>query len=268
MSILLLGQGYIGSQFHKEIADRDLGGFSVKRSDIDYTKEVGLRGIIKMCQPELIVNAAAWIPQPSVDLCKDDIEKTMDANAVFPAMLSNVCWEQGIALAHISTGCFFDDQKVYTEEDRPTRSYSGYCGAYLLVKRLAESLVGLNPRSYIWRIRLPFDAYENPRNYLTKLRSHTSVWSHTNSLTHRGDFVKAALDMWAMKVPFGTYHMVNKGSISAQTILEMMGENTLGRMVPGPVTGSTLSTAKLEAAGVKVRDVREAVSESIQNWKA
>jgi len=37
--------------------------------------------------------------------------------------------------------------------------------------------------------------------------------------------------------------------------------------ISGPVTGSTLSTAKLESTGVKIRHVSEAIEDAIKNWK-
>jgi len=270
--ILLLGaMGYIGTAFQKEISRRGLDYRWLSRSKIhpcDYTKEAVIRPLLKELNPHLVINCAAFIPQPSVDLCKNDVGQTLNANVVFPLMLSRVCQEHGIPLAHISTACLYGDKREYNEEDQPTRDFNGYCGLYLRTKFIAEQEVGRNPMAYIWRIRLPFDEFNSPRNYLTKLRSYPEVWDHTNSLTHRGDFVKAALDMVEMNAPYGVYNMVNPGSIAAKEICKMMwSDMKQPAFVPGPCTGSTLSTAKLLATGVKIRNVHEAVKNALENWK-
>lgn len=272
MSILLLGaSGYIGSAIFAAMQKRGVPGIAVSRKQIDYTNREELVTLLNTAKPGWVINAAAYIPQPSVDLCKNDPEKTFRANVVFPSMLAVECAERGIALGQIGTACLFDDAREYTEEDKPTRDFNSYCGVYLEGKWLAEKMVSIVcPRSYVWRIRLPFDNLENLRNYLTKLRSHEHVWSHINSLTHRGDFANAALNMIERKVPWGIYNCCNGGSIPAVEIISDMVKHGLVTRVPkfgpGPVTGSRLSTAKLEAMGCGMRNVEDAIEESLRTW--
>jgi dTDP-4-dehydrorhamnose reductase len=269
MSIMLLGRtGYIGSALAKEIERRGIPAKMISRKGRDYTDEETVREQLNVLQPEVLVNAAAFIPTPSVDLCKNNKPETWRANVHLPVMLARVCQELGITFCHISTACLYDDKKEYTEDDDPTRLGDGYCSFYLNTKYFSETMVrSLCAKHYIWRIRIPFDEFDNPRNYLSKIKSHPIVWNQVNSLTHRGDFAKSALDMIERKVPFGTYHMVNKGGISAFKVLEAMEENTLGRMFAGPVSGSILSTAKLEATGCGMRSVVDAVAEALKNWR-
>lgn len=274
MSILLLGaSGYIGSAIRAEIVNRNLPARFVSRSDCDYTDEETFRELVCVHKPEFVINSAAYVPTPSVDMCSVFPDITWEANVALPAMLAQVCGDEDINLCHISTGCLYDQDREYSEDDFPTRLMEQYCKLYIRTKFYAEQLVSKLCAHYIWRIRIPFDHIDHPRNYLTKLSSYNQVWSHTNSLTHRGDFAKVALDMIESQPPFGTYHMVNRGSISAREILDMMDKSGLvdslrKQIIPGPVTGSTLSTAKLEATGVKIRHVRDAIEDSIRNWKA
>jgi dTDP-4-dehydrorhamnose reductase len=271
MSILLLGRtGYIGSAFEKEIDARGIDGVCANRKTFDYTNEELLRDYCKIKRTSVIINAAAYIPTPSVDLCKNNKPETWRANVHLPTMLARVCHELGITFCHISTACLYDDAREYTEDDFPTRLGNGYCGFYLNTKWFAEELVNnLCESHYIWRIRLPFDEFDSHRNYLSKLKAYPRVWDQVNSLTHRGDFVKSALDMVERKVHFGTYNMVNKGSASALWIAERIkGTTNEHRLVPinGPVSGSILSTAKLEATGCGMRPVSEAIAEALKNW--
>lgn len=269
MSILLLGRtGYIGSAFEKEIHARGITAACLTRSELNYTDEFLLRDCLDTLKPKVLINAAAFIPTPSVDLCKDHKPETWRANVHLPVMLARVCQELGIMFCHISTACLYDDKKEYAESDFPTRLGDGYCSFYLNTKFFAETLVrDICEKHYIWRIRLPFDEYDSPRNYLSKLKSYSTVWSQTNSLTHRGDFVRSALDMIERKVPFGTYHMVNKGATSSRAIVDMVKDKIIQPLYDrGLAGGSILSTSKLEATGCGMRSVVEAVDEALRNW--
>lgn len=224
-------------------------------------------------RPTLVINAAAYIPIPTVDECKNDLDRTIEGNVVWPSQLAYECKRHDILIAQLSTGCLFDERDEYTEESRPTRGWNGYCGTYVGTKLLAERLVRIHEKHYILRLRLPFDEVDNPRNYLSKLASFETVYDHVNSLTHRGDFAKWALDLWEKRAAFGTYHMVNTGQISAiETVADMINKGvkppTMPKISkPNGTTGARLSNAKLVAAIGPVRSVHEAVDDALNNWK-
>lgn len=272
--ILILGSsGYMGSAFVKEIRSRGMVCYSATRDFDHYHYPSGLPGLLDELKPSLVINAAAYIPAKSVDLCKDDPFNTITGNVALPAMLARECALRDILLMHLSTACLFNEEKLYTEEDTPTRGWDGYCGFYVGSKLTAEKIVSMHPKHYILRLRLPFDEVDNPRNYLSKLASFPRVFKHVNSLTHRGDFVKAALDLWDLKAPFGTYTVCNPGFISATVTAQMMMEKGIATKCPMFVddpktTGCTLSVNKLLSAGVKIRDVNEALNVALTNWKA
>ena len=270
MSIIVLGgvTGYVGSAIFTAMQKRGIAGIAVSRKQVDYTKREELVTLLEAAKPSFVINAAAWIPQPSVDLCKNDRAKCLRANVILPDMISTECNKRGIAIGHISTGCLYGDDREYTETDEPTRRVTDYAGTYVWLKYTSEMIVReLCPRSFVWRIRIPFDNQDSPRNYLTKLRQYPQIWNHTNSLTHRGDFADSALLMIEKGAPWGVYNMTNRGSIATVTIVNSAGW-TGKTYVDGPVTGSRLSTAKLEATGCGMRDVWDAVEESLRTWVA
>lgn len=227
---------------------------------------------MKQIGPHLVINAAAFIPSPTVDACDRNKEQTIVGNVLWPVTLANVCSVTEIPLVHLSTGCLFDEQREYTEEDAPTRGWDGYCGFYVGTKLMAEKLVRQCEQHYILRLRLPFDEVDHPRNYLSKLASFDRIFEHENSLTHRGDFAKWALDLWDKSSPFGTYHCVNTGQISAIYTAQTLVKNGLypGRpqFVKSPdTTGARLSNGKLTAAIGPIRSVHEAVADAVKTWK-
>lgn len=271
MNILLIGtSGYIGSAFYDAMKRRNIPAVAVSREHVDYTDRKQLVMLIESTKPTFVICAAAYIPQPSVDLCKHHKAMTIRANVVLPSMIAHECHDRGIPMGHISTGCLYRDDQGYTEDDPPTRDSFEYAGFYVSTKHVSELLVReYCPNSFVWRIRLPFDNVNSPRNYLTKLRMHETVWDHINSLTHRQSFVNSALDMIERDVPWGVYNMTCRGSISAFEIIEMMEVKMpvkLKSLVPGPVPGTILSTEKLDATGCGMMEVHDAVKLSLKDW--
>ena len=71
-------------------------------------------------------------------------------------------------------------------------------------------------------MRIPFDQFDNPRNYLSKVQNYPKVYDNVNSLSHRGDFVAACLDLWQKRAPFGTYNLTNPGFVSTRQVVAMI----------------------------------------------
>lgn len=268
--IYLFGHGYMAEALVGEMYFRNID-FKRNTAPCSEYNYFDVMQALKR-SPSLVINAAAYVPLPSVDLCKNDPAKTILGNVCFPQILANACQESGVPLMHLSTACLYDEQREYTEEDEPTRGWNGYCGVYVGSKLGGEHLVREYEKHYILRLRLPFDEFDHPRNYLSKLASFETVYDHVNSLTHRGDFAKWTLDLWQKNAPFGTYSCVNTGQIAAtETLYEMTrikGWHKVPRIVKSPdTTGARLSNAKLGSVIGPVRSVQEAVRDAIDNWK-
>lgn len=263
MIVIYGSHGYIGSAFVAEMRARKIAFFAA-----DYrTPELQITS-----STSLVINCAAFIPKESVSLCDKFPNETMLGNAVLPLALAAKCRGASVPFAHISTGCLWSDGLEHSEDDPAQREFTGHCGFYIGVKGVAEGLIMIAcPDHYIWRIRLPFEEFDNNRNYLSKLARMDEVWDHENTICHRRDFAKACLDLWAMRAPFGTYHVMNPGSIKATSVVEQLLKRgirkTPARIVPGPQGGSRVSVKKLLDAGVKIRSVEDAVEDSLNRWK-
>src|SRR5207245_968903 len=108
----------------------------------------------------------------------------------------------------------------YTEKDEPNFTFrQPPCSFYSGAKALGEEAIAGIGRSYIWRLRIPFDEHDNPRNYLTKVQRYPKVYDNVNSISHRGDFVRVCLDLWDIKAPFGTYNITNPGFITTRQVV-------------------------------------------------
>ena len=91
----------------------------------------------------------------------------------------------GRAIAGAIHGFTETDAPNFTFRDPPCSFYSG-------TKALGEEAIAGVGQSYIWRLRIPFDEFDNARNYLSKVQRYAKVYDNVNSISHRGDFVRAA----------------------------------------------------------------------------
>lgn len=266
--IILIGNGYLGSVFARELEERKIGFYHSPHQQV--SKFWHAHTLLKDLKPELVINAAAFIPPESVKLCDDQPAETIKGNVLLPSLLANACEDQGIPLAHISTGCLWSDGEEHSEESPVQRAFTGHCGFYIGTKVLAEEAVRAYPKHYIWRVRLPYDEVDSPRNYLSKLTQFDQVWAQTNSACHRLDCVKACLDLWELRASFGTYHMTNPGVLNVADIVSRMHKMGILASMPNLIDKKDgecrLSSQKLLSTGVKIRSAEEAISDSLENW--
>jgi nucleoside-diphosphate-sugar epimerase len=171
----------------------------------------------------------------------------------------------------------------FAETDEPNFTFRRPpCSFYSGSKALAEDAIREVGRNYIWRLRIPFDELDNPRNYLSKLQNYAKVYDNVNSLSHRADFVEACLELWERRAPFGAYNLTNPGFVTASQVVEMIqrilkpdrvfeywaGDAEFYRAAAKtPRSNCILDTAKALAAGIPLRPVEEALAESLRQWR-
>ena len=169
--------------------------------------------------------------------------------------------------------------KHFTEEDPSNFDFqngSFYSGT----KALAEKIVKQNNlNSYIFRLRIPFDEFESPRNYLTKLLTYDKLLDARNSLSHRSDFAKYTIDLIEQKVPFGIYNVTNKGSVTTKEVVALMKEHlnpnkefkffskldNFMQEVTAPRSNCVLDTSKIEQY-IPIRTTQEALEDALSKY--
>jgi UDP-glucose 4,6-dehydratase len=282
MHIILGKNGYIAEAIIKELKSRDLPYVAWSRSDVDYTNLAELKYNLYILGDDLhIINCAGYIGKPNVDACELAKADCIEGNVLLPAMLAQLCHEKGYNFTQISSGCIYGGyEKDFTEQDAPNFDFqngSFYSGT----KALAEKVVlQNNPNSYIFRLRIPFDEYASPRNYLTKLLSYDTLLDAKNSLSHRADFAKYTIDLIEQKVPHGIYNITNKGSVTTKDVVDLIKKHNLSdkyfkffddsesfaKATVAPRSNCVLDTSKIEQY-IKIRTVSEALIDSIKNYR-
>jgi dTDP-4-dehydrorhamnose reductase len=312
--ILLLGaSGYIGEAFAKELQRRKMDFLPLARKQVDYTRFDALLEFLKTKKPAFVINAAGYTGKPNVDACELDKAGTLLGNALLPQTIAHACSVSKIPWGHISSGCIFSGAKIFesgktrvekdltkpelralvekssdkihgfTETDTPNFSFRDLpCSFYSGTKALGEEAIAGIGQSYIWRLRIPFDEFDNNRNYLSKVQRYAKVYDNVNSISHRADFVKACLDTWELHTPFGIYNVTNPGFVTTHHVVGLIvkilkperkfefwanDEEFYKIAAKTPRSNCVLDVSKLLAAGVKIRSVEEALEDSLKNWK-
>ncbi len=286
--ILLGGSGFIGSAFSRELAARNVDFESVSRSQCDYTKFESIYGLIKRGKPDLVINASGVTGVPNVDWCETHRKETIAGNIIAATAISDACYSHGVILGHVSSGCIYDgprpNDSPWTEEDPPNFNFdSGRCSFYSGTKAIAEWKVAANPLAYVWRIRVPFCEEASGKNLITKMLKYRAIFdSPPNSMCHVGECVRACVDTWANGLKRGIYNVVNPGSLRNRDVVEMIREilqpqreydmwqhdtEFYRESALAPRSNCVLSCKKLLDTGVILRPVREAMAETLKNYK-
>jgi dTDP-4-dehydrorhamnose reductase len=313
--ILLLGaSGYMGQAFAKELQRRKKEFVPLSRKQVDYTRFDSLLEFLKSKKPEFVVNAAGYTGKPNVDACELAKADTLAGNTLLPQTITQACAAAGIPWGHVSSGCIFSGAKIvengvtktekdmtqpgphavvekapekirgFTETDAPNFSFrDGPCSFYSGTKALAEEAIAGVGEGYIWRLRIPFNEFDNARNYLSKVQRYSKVYDNVNSVSHRADFVRACLDLWEKRAPFGIYNVTNQGFVTTRQVVALIekilkpdrkfefwkDDNEFYKQAAKtPRSNCVMDVSKLLATGVKMRDVNEALEDSLKNWKA
>ena len=288
MIAVLGGSGYIARAFVRELIRRNEVFSVLSRRDVDYTDPHRLHDYLKKARPALLINAAGYTGKPNVDACEVNRSECYAGNVTLPQNIGEVCAVLSVPWGHVSSGCIFqgdNDGAGFTEADPPNFNFDsesfgdGRCSYYSGTKDLGERKI-TNLDCYVWRLRIPFDEQDHSRNYLSKLQMYERLYNARNSLSHRGQFVKACLDLWGLSAPFGTYNLTNPGSVTTAEVVDLMREGGLldrvkwfdgdadfYKVAKTPRSNCVLDHSKAIAAGANLQSVRDALADSIKKWR-
>jgi UDP-glucose 4,6-dehydratase len=312
--ILLLGAtGYIGEAFAQELRARNESFHALSRTELDYTHFESLLQYLHTHKPAFLINVAGYTGKPNVDACELEKAGTILGNVALPQTIAHACAAAKVPWGHVSSGCIYSGAKIldhgnlrtekdlttpelrslvanhqaailgFTETDTPNFTFAnGPCSFYSGTKALGEQVMTGIGQNYIWRLRIPFDEIDGSRNYLSKVQRYSKVYDNVNSISHRADFVKACLDLWKLRAPFGTYNVTNPGFVTTRQVVEQIekllkpakkfeywhnDQEFYQTAAKTPRSNCVLDNSKLLATGVKIRSVEAALADSLQNWK-
>lgn len=134
MRILVIGaNGQLGSDIVKMLHSEEV--IPLTHKEIEVAEEVSVRRAIKLHNPHVVINTAAYHKAGD---CERNEVKSFKVNAIGAKNLANVCKEKEAILVYISTDYVFDGEKKipYIESDppRPLNTYgiSKLAGEYYI----------------------------------------------------------------------------------------------------------------------------------------
>ncbi|MGE3311123.1 MAG: sugar nucleotide-binding protein [Limisphaerales bacterium] len=313
-SILLLGgSGYVGQAFAREIQRRGWQSRSVRRAEVDYARFGPLSDLLRDAKPDFVVNCAGFTGKPNVDACESQQSETLLGNVALPVTIAHACESAGIPWGHVSSGCIYAGARLrhpdgsitierdltqpnlrrildqeperilgFTESCPPNFSFrSPPCSFYSGSKALGEEALVGAPATYLWRLRIPFDERDGPRNYLSKVQRYSKVYDNANSISHLTDFARCCLELWDRRAPFGTYNVTNPGFTTTKRVVELVvkhlrpnrpfefwasDEEFYRVAAKTPRSNCVMDTAKLLATGIRIQPVESALEDALTRW--
>jgi dTDP-4-dehydrorhamnose reductase len=287
MILLLGGSGYVGQAYQRLFARKNLTFRNLARRDLDYTRPEILTPFLRELRPEFVVNAAGYTGKPNVDACELHKADCLDGNAVLPDHIAQACTEAGIPWGHVSSGCIYSgtrpDGSGFREDDAPNFCFrTNHCSFYSGTKALGEEVLAGTPNVYLWRLRIPFNEVDSPRNYLTKLMRYDSLLEAANSISQLDEFVAGTFACWEKRVPFGTYNVTNPGHVTTREVVDLIvksgvctkqfkffanEDDFMHKAAKTPRSNCVMDSSKLASAGIRLTEVHDAVTSALAHWK-
>lgn len=287
MIYLLGGSGYVGNAYQALLNRKGIPFRNLRRAEVNYADREALLRALKADRPEFLINAAGYTGKPNVDACELHKHECLFGNAVLPGVVAEACAEAGVPWGHVSSGCIYTgarpDGTGFTEEDVPNFTYrTNNCSFYSGSKALGEEVLAGKPNLFVWRLRIPFDNVDNPRNYLTKLMRYARLLEAANSISQLNEFVAATFACWEKRIPFGTYNVTNPGHVTTREVVQAIERSGvhpkkyeffeseaefMKLAAKTPRSNCIMSSAKLARAGITMTEVHSALEHALRNWK-
>lgn len=286
MIFLLGGSGYVGAAYQALLQRKGIPFRNLRRAEFDYTDTAALAALLRDAKPDFLINAAGYTGKPNVDACELHKAECLFGNAVLPGRIAEACTAAGVHWGHVSSGCIYTgarpDGSGFTETDTPNFSFrTNNCSFYSGTKALGEEVLAGRDDVYVWRLRIPFDHNEGPRNYLTKLMRYQRLLEATNSISQLHEFVAATFACWEKRVPFGTYNVTNPGQVTTHEVVDLIRQSGvctkefsffkdedefMHTAAKTPRSNCVMDSAKLRAAGITMTEVHEAIARDLAQW--
>ena len=211
MNILVVGRGWVGRKVFEQLV--------INGHVVTLAPHFKAEDAITRYNFDYVVNCAGVTGKPNVDACEKIKKETMEANAIFPLKLADLCDSYNVGFAHFSSGC------IYEGEIKDNYADPNFFGSTYSISKGVSDLL-LKDRCLLFRVRLPFDGTNNPKNLLQKLYNYSTsgklMEGGLNSISDIDEAVEHAVDLIEMDAQ-GSFNLVNWGPITSHEIVEMMG---------------------------------------------
>lgn len=210
MNILLVGRGWVGNKMYTELIKRG--------HTVTFVSHTSAFNKLETNKYDWVINTAGVTGSPNVDACELDKFNTFDGNSLYPIQLYEVCKSSGVTLSHFSSGCIYEGD-IESIDTNP----NFFGSTYSISKGISDTY--LKDKAHVYRIRMPFTAFDEPKNFLTKVIKYAKTGKlfegGLNSLTYLDDAIRVSCDLIEQKAPIGPYNLVNSGAVNMHDIVRI-----------------------------------------------
>lgn len=207
MQILLVGRGWVGTKMYIELTKRG--------HNLTLVSSLTAFHMLNTRSYDWVVNSAGVTGTPNVDACELDKFNTFQGNTIYPIQLYEACKTSGVNFSHFSSGCIYEGNIDSVDADP-----NFFGSTYSISKGISDSY--LKDKAQVYRIRMPFTAFDEPKNFLTKVIKYAKTGKlyegGLNSLTYLDDAITVACDLIEERAPNGPYNLVNRGAVTMHDI--------------------------------------------------
>jgi len=246
MHVLILGaNGMLGRALQKQFEADQVVNWD--RNELDITDRDQVLEHLPICEPDLVINAAAYTDVEKAE-AEEDLATKVNGYAV--GYLAEACAKLNIPLVHISTDYVFSGDKKdgYAEEDIPGEPLNAYGRSKLLGEQLLQKntdkswlirtawlfgpLTTLRPRAQGREVSSGSNGPQG-KNFvetminLGKQKPELQVVDDQHGApTYTRDLAQAIFKMTHEQAPYGIYHLTNGGTATwaefAKEIFKLM----------------------------------------------
>jgi dTDP-4-dehydrorhamnose reductase len=286
MILLLGGSGYVGSAFREYFEKKEIPYRNLSRRDVNYADKQKLFEFLQRNRPSFLINAAGYTGKPNVDACEIFKTDCVLGNVVLPGTLKEVCEELNLPWGHISSGCIYtgntQDRQGFKESDPPNFCFrTNNCSFYSGCKALGEECLSDAKQTYLWRLRIPFNQIDSPRNYISKILRYDRLLEATNSISQLDEFVAACWLSFEKQLPYGIYNITNPGPITTKEVVQLASsilglkrifsfftdeKEFMQTAAKTPRSNCVLDSSKITSYGIPLTETRDAIAKALRNW--
>ena len=270
--MLVIGaNGFFGKKFVKK--------FDARPSTIHFKSPKEIEKEIEQTGAEIVLNCAGKTGKPNVDWCEQNKFETYDSNVVLPINIAKACELKNVKMVHLGSGCVYAGNKRghgFSEDDKP----NFYGSFYSRTKAMSEDILKEQfPNVLQLRIRMPIDTKPSEKNLITKLSKYKKIINIENSVTFVDDLIKATENLITQNEK-GIFNIVNTPALTHKEIMtsyydiidpslsqEFISIEELESFTLAERSNCVLNTQKLANAGIKLKDSKSALIETMKKYK-
>lgn len=211
--------GWIGKQFIEYIMKYTSVTIRIGFARFEHFADI--RSEIEHIHPDRVVILGGLTYKPpatNIDWCETHKQDVIKVNVMGILNIADICEQNGIHCTILGTGCIYSGEGIFTEDSMWNFDKSFYSKT----KAYTQELLKCYSQVLLLRIRMPINKGNDPKNFISKLKSFSKIISIPNSMTVLPELIPVMVKLIEVGKT-GTWNIVNPGVISHKEILDMCG---------------------------------------------